>query len=1567
MTRFKAFIPLALAVVLSCIYMAYGITQEPPVGVVEGTVSMQESGKPLAQAMIYLQPQPYNDAVPGRSVITDSAGHFRMKAVAVGSYLVTASTTAHTLKPLRIQVDDGKRVSLALSLAPNAPFLDVQASQHVFTAKDTPGIHIHGFVKQSEITVTVTRLDVNRIAEAGGLNATFEPLNGKERQQGPDHFGGLVRTISKSVKKDVEGVFYQRMAMPELGEGIYWVECTAGPLHSGTYFNITHVALISEYAGTTLLAYTVDILSGKPLAGVPIFTGSPNGLQPVGVSDASGLIDVTLTANQKSVIVAKVGNALAVCERQMEDMRERRGPDTVFLYTDRSIYRPGDAIQFKGIVRERSLIALTPHGVQDVDYSLPKPEPVTATLSDARGNKLATVKLPMGPHGTFHGMFTTSKEVAPGDFTIDASSDAGQGSLDVPVAEYRKPDYTITVLADKPYYILGDTAQATVSCQYYYGGPVVGAKVQVSVFRSEDWQGEYGGDDSGDSSPGSQSGDFVGGDYEQEISAVTDATGRAVISFPTRGNNDPSEVSSDYIYTMQASVADEGDKYFTGSGAVSVVRGNLRLTLDSDRDVAAPGDTVQLTAKVTSQPNAGEAVAGRAVEVVVGTEEWTGTSEVFHALNTIKAMTDGTGIAQLSVPVGDVGSLALRGMTMDSAGHRIRSEADVYVSGDHEFQTFGPFTITATLDRKKYAVGDTAKLLVQTSKPGGSALVTVEADSIISRMVVPLTQKATLVTLPVNVAMTPNAYIAVAYIRAKTYMEASKDLVVSRVDRDLKVVVTPDRPTAKPGETVTFDVATFDPKGHPVSTDASLGVVDEAIYAIRKDTTDIRSGFYPRRNNEVMTSYSFPEIYLDGGDKGSGKVPIRSRFLDTAAWTPNIQTGADGHGKVRVTLPDNLTRWRATAVACTDDGLVGMSANDVTARKDLMVTINSPSYLVSGDRQQAAITVTNDTGHDADVALSLTASGIQVDSPPPASIHVTARKPETVRVSLIAAETGTAELTAVARLADGEGDAVKMPVRIAPHGMSDVVSRSGDTDATASLTFTRQADVDVRSGGLRLTLSPSVAAGLLKPMGALVDFPYGCVEQTMSRFLPSVLVTKAFRQAGLPLPKLSAQLPEITSDSFTRLARLQHVDGGWGWWEYDESSPFMTALVLDGLKRGSDAGYPTPKSIALRKALDWAEKWLRIDPKLRDDRHDTLYLAYVLARYGRTVAAKKALAENQIGKLAGSELAYAALTAGTLGQKPDAYLARLRQTASFHSAGVSWKGNNAFEWGEESTAVVLVAFATLAPNDPLVPTIVRGLMARRRDDEWYSTRDTAYVLTGISKYLEHSHEAASSEKVDIVVNGKVVRTVALDPKRAEDSDVTVDLPIEVLPVGTLTVQLRRHGASGGRVYYCGVLTQMVTAPSFEASSSDPGFTVSRKFYVLEPKQLSDGSLKLLPSSTPVNRVPSGSIVQCVVTIASSRPRNFIQVECPTPSNCHVTEREDPLEGEDWAWWWCSTVIRDDKIAFFARTLPAGVKNIRYTMRAESPGDGSALPIVAVNMYDPTERASSADADLEVVR
>jgi len=213
------------------------------------------------------------------------------------------------------------------------------------------------------------------------------------------------------------------------------------------------------------------------------------------------------------------------------------------------------------------------------------------------------------------------------------------------------------------------------------------------------------------------------------------------------------------------------------------------------------------------------------------------------------------------------------------------------------------------------------------------------------------------------------------------------------------------------------------------------------------------------------------------------------------------------------------------------------------------------------------------------------------------------------------------------------------------------------------------------------------------------------------------------------------------------------------------------------------------------------------------------------------------------------------------------------------------------------------------------------------------------------------------------VNGKVLKQVRLEPAKMI-TDTTVDIPASALPAGDAKVELR---STGGRVYYQAELKQAMVRPHFEAAAPDKGFTIERSFYLMQPTRLADGTMKLLPSERPVTSAPSGSILRCVLSVKNSKDRRFMQFECPMPSNLHIAEREDPLEGENWSFWWAQTVIRSDRIEFFCDYLREKSETIAFMVRAESPGVASALPATAMNMYDPTDRTSSADTTFEVTR
>ena len=160
--------------------------------------------------------------------------------------------------------------------------------------------------------------------------------------------------------------------------------------------------------------------------------------------------------------------------------------------------------------------------------------------------------------------------------------------------------------------------------------------------------------------------------------------------------------------------------------------------------------------------------------------------------------------------------------------------------------------------------------------------------------------------------------------------------------------------------------------------------------------------------------------------------------------------------------------------------------------------------------------------------------------------------------------------------------------------------------------FTINVPKDATFASLKLTTSPSLAAGLIDSLNYLTGYPYGCVEQTMSRFLPDVLVKQTLDKLQIKNDKLQVELPKQVEDSLTRLYNFQHGDGGWGWWEDDDSQPYETAYVIYGLAQAKKAGYKVDDKV-IQRATDYLKM-----PLLNTNDNDLkVYITYAMAQGGQ--------------------------------------------------------------------------------------------------------------------------------------------------------------------------------------------------------------------------------------------------------------------------------------------------------------------------------------------------------------
>jgi uncharacterized protein YfaS (alpha-2-macroglobulin family) len=958
-------------------------------------------------------------------------------------------------------------------------------------------------------------------------------------------------------------------------------------------------------------------------------------------------------------------------------------------------------------------------------------------------------------------------------------------------------------------------------------------------------------------------------------------------------------------------------------------------------------------------------VAGRQVTVQASAEEWNNRVMTLIPRGTYRAITGADGIAHIAVKAVGKGSIRLKAYSRDDTGRMIVAEDRAFIVGGKWEAEADQSRLEVVLGKRRYKVGETAKVMIRTVAPGGSALVTVQSDRVLWKKVVELRDEASYLDLPVIPDFMPNCFVSVAYVHKKKFFEGQARLAVEPGKQRLNVRVETDRREVEPGGTVRLSVHTANSDGVPVPAEVSLGVVDESIYAIREDSFDVFESFYPKRTNSVTTSYSFAEVYLDGGDKGGANVSIRRKFLDTAAWIPTVLTDKAGAAQVSVTLPDNLTEWRATAVGVTDDTSVGKAAVKFRARKKLMVRLEMPEFLVQQDDRQMSVIVTNDTGTDQDVHVSVEANGVTLVGDLRQKLHVAAASPSSLSFRMKTGAPGTAMLTAKAWIDRGPSDGVQQGFPVLAHGTPYRKVWADQIADAKDYAIQMGSSLDRSAGRVKVTLSGSLAGNMVESLNGLIGFPYGCVEQTMSRFMPSILVAKTVRDLGIPHPKLERQIPKIAADAMIRLARMQHEDGGWGWWQNDKSDPFMTALVLDGLDRSKRAGFPVRK-VGIDKALEWCSKRTQEKEWRDDDFRGKAYVIYALARYGQFKEAKDAYNGLRTKGASPADRATLVLATNEMGPdyraERDRLLDRLTDLAHQGPLGAYWDTSDS-DWGEESTALALTAFMSARPDDPIIPRIVRYLMAKRKGAMWDSTRDTSYSLVGLSLYLSKTHELAGAFDAKVMVEGRAIRTVHLDSKDPSRQSATVEIPLSQLHGGPNTLRIEKVGK--GTCYAAVDVQGTEFQPKIVASQPIPGLKIERKYYRMEARKLEDGSMMLLPTRRPVTWAESGDTIRVELTIQSNKARSFILVEDPTPSNCRVTEREDLDEGEEWSFWWDRLVIRDDKVGFFVHNLPAGKQVMAYTMRAEGLGLAHALPCSVSNMYDQTQTASSAESLLEV--
>ncbi|MFH0770557.1 MAG: Ig-like domain-containing protein [Candidatus Peregrinibacteria bacterium] len=1388
------------------------------------------------------------------------------------------------------------------------------------------------------------------------------------------------------------------------------------------YFALTNIALTLKYSGDHALVWAVDMQSGENVPGALVTFLSLNGETVVtGKTDAEGFFETSIDLSRfvtgsnewdpEFYVTAVKGDDFAFVGSTWDQGMEpysfgfptefhsaRAGAfrADAYVYTERPTYRAGDTVHFKGIVRLRDW-----NGV----FSLPASDRrIQITVNDAEGNEIMNKELPFTVFGSFNGELPIDAKASLGSYYLsarvipDGDIEGNYNSTTFNVLAYRKPEYKVTVTPAQTDLFNGDTVKATIEGAYYFGAPMANAHVSWRALSNDYYFNKF--TDGWYSFALEEAWCWwncmpTGGLIAQGEGTL-DASGKLSVSFPA----DITEKGVSQIVSIEADITDENNQVVSNRESVIVHKAGTYVGIRADAYGVAPGSDAPFSL-ITVKPD-GSADPNQKVTLSIYSRTWNtirkrGVDGEYYYENEAKdtfirstsVTTNADGKASAKIRIDSGGEFRIVAKVTDRAGREAVASTSVYAWSNTyvNWPRKNNDRIDVLADQPEYKVGQTAKLLVKSPFQGAGvkALVTVEREQIISKKLIAIESSAQPIEIPITEELIPNAYVSVVIVKPRigeTFDENGLDtgapafragyakLLVETAPKKLTVSIETDKEKYLPGEKVSATLTTRDSEGKPVRAELSLGTVDMSLLALTGfSLPDLVGWFYAERGLGIESAHLLLNLidrYKPGSKGGGGGAPetsVRGNFLDTASWNPVIVTGDDGRATVSFTLPDNLTTWQLLAIAHTKDHLFGAAEKTIIETKRVIVRPVRPRFGVIHDAVTIGAIVHNATDAEREFSVSLTGSGFTAASKKPQSVSIAAGAQEKLSFP-VTIDPG--EKVTLHFLAESEDlrDEVIESFPVYPYGTPQSSATTGITEDRTQESILVPSKEDAPEGTVSLTVSPTLATYLPKGLEYLVKYPYGCIEQTISSFLPSVVLHKMQGFSAFRFVDEKA-LADVVSTGLQRIYLFQRGDGGFGYWmDSPRSYPYVSAYALSALQTTRDAGYSVDAS-----AIERTRKYLNNvlhekQPSFESEEISLATRAYILSVLSETGPIDASLVSNLYDLRSKLPLFSRAQLLQTL-KRSNAGSSRISQlekeildTARVDARGIHFEENDDMTYASlmntnvRTTAIILRALIAVSPDNPLIPNITRYLLSVRRDGHWDTTQSTVESLLALIDQLKSTNElrdAAFTATADLS-GEQVMRWVVSKENVLSKSGFTRTL--DQMTRGTENLlSIAKDGT--GRLYYDLVLSYFFAAD--DLPPAEEGISISRS---------------IVPLAGQKADLTVGNTYAVTLTITAPEDRNFVAVESPLPAGFEAIDLSlqtsqqnllsDQASTESWnreyyesgLWRFNHKELRDDSVFLFADELPAGVYQYRYLVRATTPGSFLQRPAHAFEMYFP---------------
>ena len=1256
-----------------------------------------------------------------------------------------------------------------------------------------------------------------------------------------------------------------------------------------------------------------------------------------------------------------------------------------YIFTEKGLYRAGETVHIKGIMREK----------QSGLWILPVIERVPVTIKNSRGEVILDDTLELNSYGSFSKSLPLSEDAPTGIYLIRVIISKRDIYLShyFRVEAYKPAEFEVTVSAERDTFIVDEKFEVEITGRYLFGMPMRDAPVTWNLIKSQ-YRLRY-----------TQYKTYTFGEYRAERDRKIISSGKGNLNdkgqFPARAQLSSNDIKTPSKITFEASVTAPNKQTISGRQNWIALPANILLGLKTSKRLYILGDTVE-SYMIAIRPS-GEKVNNKNVSVRVQKVEWRSIkkarfggryewvserSEVEKERKRVKSNSDSTLIR--FVP-DEPGRYCIIAITRDERGRETSTSLLFYVAGGGfaGWRMRDDDIIELVPDKEVYEVGDTAKILVKSPYDSANVLVTLERELIMNKFVTKIHGNADYIEIPIDSTYLPNIFVSVTIIRGRveglTWNEEKEtdlgkpqfkigyaNLKVDAKEKHLEVSVWSEKQEYRPGDSVTVSFIVNNYMGEPVeSAELALFVVDLGVLnLIDYKTPNPFDYFYGMRPLSVRTVESRLHIIGErnygekgeerGGGGGVEGISYREKFITTAYYEAHILTNEFGRGSATFSLPDNLTKFRIMAVAQTKNSEFGSAESQLTVNLPFIMTASLPRFARIGDEFQAGIVVHNRTDRRNTAMVECVVEGIKLIGENTHEVTILPDESKEILFTFKAEQKGQAVFSFNGKMGDDK-DALKIiiPVQFPP--FTEAVATFSAVDDSILESIYAPSNTYDNLGELEILLSSSILAGMENGIKFLINYPYGCLEQRLSKILPLIVGEDIINDFKLA-PLTGQVLRDTVQMVLDEVGEYQLQNGGFIYFKGgNHPAPYLSAYTMYILKRAKDNGYSIDSDVTIkgRRYLQWVLRLENVDWNYPYNEYARLtskaFCLYVLSLWGngdRAYATRLFERREQLTIFGKTLLLKTGRKLG-MGKEFEAELSRIilnkvklsPTTAHFEeSENRGWT----FPSPGKVTAFIIQAFTELNMSFPYKEQTIKWLVRERISKSRPTTHEYAFIFDAFQTYYRKYEKEEPDFTARILLGEKEIVNKLFKGRTNKPPERFV-LPLDSIPRDTiLPIKISKLGE--GRLYY---VLRMIYALKESPIAFDEGFYIWKEILTLDNRK--------------VEKFKRGELYKVILHVTIPETRIFGILDDPLPAGFEVVNPHFVTESEivrqeyrdarrkARRYWWGSfdhQEVYDDKVLLIGKHMYPDEHTWVYFVKAKTSGK-FLLPATKVEeMYSP---------------